>query len=118
MAEAQQRPHERAQPAVEHGTREALEQARVLQRELAERWRASTEATLRATFDIQNAAIQSGLSLVETGATAQREALERWAEATRRAQEQVLAAWQAAAQASEEVSERREDAGRGGRRPL
>jgi hypothetical protein len=51
------------------------------------------EGTIRAMFDIQNAALDTGVSLVDTTATRGRGALQQWADATRQAQRARLPAW-------------------------
>src|SRR5207245_11495460 len=66
---------------------------------------ASTEAARKASFGMQNAAIEAGLALSDATASGNREALQGWAEAMHQQQRGMLEAFQAAVHAGEGLVE-------------
>jgi hypothetical protein len=58
-------------------------------------WAASTEAALKASFGMQNAAIEAGLALSDATASGGREALQQWADAMHDQQRTMLDAFRA-----------------------
>lgn len=65
-----------------------------LNRQLFEAWEANTEAMLKATFELQNTAIQAGRTFMETGFTGNQAAYTQWVEAIHQAQKAAMEAWQ------------------------
>jgi hypothetical protein len=61
-----------------------------LSRRLLDAWLASTEATLRATFESQQVALDAGLSVLEAAAGPQAGAIRQWAAGVRAAQQAAL----------------------------
>ena len=68
-------------------------------------WVNGTEATLLGTFDVQNAALDASLSVLEAADNSSREALQQWAEAARQAQQAALEAWRTSMRATEQMAE-------------
>ena len=62
-------------------------------------WAASTEAALKASFGMQNAAIEAGLALSDATASGSREALQKWAQAMHDQQRVMLEAFHASVRA-------------------
>jgi hypothetical protein len=74
-------------------TRQIWTEGAEMNRQLLEAWMASTEATLKATFELQNSAIQAGRSFLETGYTGNQAAYNQWVEAIQQAQKAAMEAW-------------------------
>ncbi len=85
--------------AATEATRQTTEQGMQLSRQLFEAWATGAEATLRATFEMQNATLAAGRSVA--GAT-----LEQLDTAIRQAQESILQAFQANVRQGRELGER------------
>ncbi len=71
-------------------TRQVAQQGFQIGGQAFEAWAAGTEAALQATFELQNLAINSGLSLIDAMGSGNRTLFEPWADAVRRAQESAL----------------------------
>src|SRR5438128_12435148 len=108
-AEAAKRATETAKAATEAVRSYLASSPGVSQRAFAA-WAASTEAALKASFGMQNAAIEVGLALSDATATGNREALQRRAEAMHQQQRGTLEAFQAAVHAGQGPAEARSPA--------
>jgi hypothetical protein len=99
-ADNARRTTESAKAAVQ-AARGYLDQTVELNRQLLGVFSANFEAGLKASFDVQNAALANSLSLLDASATINRDALQRFAEVTRQGQQVTLKAYQAGAKAWE-----------------
>jgi hypothetical protein len=61
------------------------------------------EATLKATFEAENAALEAGISVIQTTASTDQAALRAWVDAARQAQNAALDAFRANLQATHRV---------------
>jgi hypothetical protein len=77
---------------------EAADETGDASRRVFEAWVAGTEATLRATFDAQNAALAAGLAIVDATVESQRGLVEEWRRAAEQAQQAALEAFRATVQ--------------------
>ena len=93
-AEAAKRATETARAATEAVRTYLASSPGVSQRAFAA-WVVSTEAALKASFGMQNAAIEAGLALSDATASGSREALQKWAEAMHEQQRAMLEAFHA-----------------------
>jgi urease accessory protein UreF len=76
-----------------------------MNRHLLDAWMASTEATLKATFELQNSAIQAGRSFMETGLTSNQTAYNQWVEAIQQAQKAAMEAWHVTRRAADKMKD-------------
>jgi hypothetical protein len=67
-------------------TRQGIEQSYTLNKKMLDAWTTSTEATLKASFDLQNAAIAAGKSLMEPADNYYVALYNQWADTVRVAQ--------------------------------
>ena len=67
-------------------------------------WAAGAEATLKASFEVQNAGLAAGLALLDATSTSQRAAFQEWNVAAQRAQAAALEAFQAQVRATERAA--------------
>ena len=65
-----------------------------MSRQLATIWTASVEANLKAAFDLQNAAVVAGRSLITATGGSNQTTLQQWADMVQQAQQATLEAWQ------------------------
>ena len=56
-------------------------------------WSAGAEATLKASFELQNASLSAGSALLEAATTSQRAVIQRWDTAAHGAQQAALEAF-------------------------
>jgi hypothetical protein len=82
-----------------------LDDASQFGRELLGTWSTQSEATLRAAFDAQNAAIDAGLGLFDLGVKGNRQAVEQFSAIVKRTQQAALESWQTAAKAAAKAAE-------------
>lgn len=112
MSEATRRSQDNAAPGEGvHAVQQAAQTARAYQKETTDisrkvfdAWVAGAEATLRATFDEQNAALSAGLSVVDATTGSNQGAMRQWAETARQAQQAALDAFQANVRAAEQLA--------------
>jgi hypothetical protein len=74
-------------------TRQIWTEGTEMNRQLLEAWEANTEAMLKATFELQNTAIQAGRTFLETGIAGNQAAYNQWIEAVHQAQKAAMEAW-------------------------
>jgi hypothetical protein len=72
-------------------------------RKLFEVWANGVDATLKATFDVENAALEAGISVLEATGSADQALLRQWAEAARQAQAAALEAFRANLRATQQA---------------
>jgi len=84
-------------------TRLGAEQGLRINRQMIDAWATNTEATLKATFELQNAAIAAGRTVLEATGTGNMAYMEQWADVVRRAQQATLDAWQVNKQAAKKL---------------
>jgi hypothetical protein len=72
-------------------------------RQMVEAWEMSTEATLKASFDLQNAMIAAGQKLIETPSGGNFKFVQQWADMVHQAQKSTLEAWAASKEAAEKM---------------
>jgi hypothetical protein len=71
----------------------AISGATEASRKIFEAWASGVEATLKATFDAENAALAAGMSVLEATSGADRAAMQQWADAARQAQDAAMEAF-------------------------
>ena len=74
-----------------------------INRQVMDAWAASTDATLQATFELQNAAIAAGRTVLEATGNGNLALFQQWADVVRQAQQATLDAWQASKEATEKM---------------
>jgi len=80
--------------------RVGLPQSGQVSRQVLDVWAAGTEATLKATFELQNAAIATGRALFGGAEHGELEAIRQMADVVQQAQRATLDAWQASLNAA------------------
>ncbi len=98
-AETSRRTAEGAKAAVE-ATRGFLDDSTEVSRKLFDAWVAGAEATLKGTFELQNASLSAGVALLEAGSNSQKAVLQQWNTAAKEAQHAALEAFRAQVRAS------------------
>jgi hypothetical protein len=93
-AETSRRTVDGAKAAVE-ATRGLLDDSTEASRKLFDAWTAGAEATLKATFELQNASLSAGSALLEAASTSQRTVVQQWDTAAHGAQQAALEAFRA-----------------------
>jgi hypothetical protein len=86
-------------------TRQIWTEGAAMNRQLFEAWEANTEAMLKATFELQNTAIQAGRTFMETGFTGNQAAYNQWIEAIQQAQKVAMEAWQVTRRAADKMKD-------------
>ena len=82
------------------------DQTREANRALYSAWTANVEASLRTAFDIQNASITAGLSMVDAAMAGNRGLAQQWAETTtKQAQQATLTGVRAGLSATQQIWE-------------
>src|SRR5690349_7281122 len=76
-------------------TRHSVAQGADVNHKLFEVWSAGAETTLKATFDLQNAMLNAGLSFLDNTSAGGRRALQEWIGVVHETQAHTLEAWQA-----------------------
>ena len=71
-------------------TRQGVEQSYTISRQVLDAWTTSTEATLKASFDLQNAAIAAGRSLLGPADNYNQALYKQWADTVGLAQKATL----------------------------
>jgi hypothetical protein len=99
VAETARRSAEGARTAVE-ATRAFLDDTAEVRRKLFDVWATNAEATLKANYELQNAAFATGLALFDTAATSQRTVVQQWEAAAHQVQQAGLEAFRAQIRAS------------------
>jgi prophage DNA circulation protein len=94
VAETSRRSAEGARAAVE-ATRAFLDDTDEVRRKFFDAWATTAEASLQASFEVQNAALASGLALFESAVSNQRTALTQWHAAAQQTQQAHLEAFRA-----------------------
>jgi nicotinamide mononucleotide (NMN) deamidase PncC len=72
-------------------------------RKLFSAWASGAEASLKATLEVQQAALSAGISLLSTGGSENQAAGQHWADVARQAQQAALEAFQATLRAAEQA---------------
>jgi hypothetical protein len=72
-------------------------------RKVFDAWVSGVEATLKATFDAENAALDAGLAVLDAAASTDRAGLEEWAKVARQAQDAALEAFRANLRATRQM---------------
>jgi hypothetical protein len=72
-------------------------------RKIFEAWASGVEATLKATFDAENAALAAGMSVLQATSAADQAAFQQWAEAARPAQDAALEAFRTNLRATQQM---------------
>ena len=98
-AESSRRTAEGARAAVE-ATRDLMDDATKVSRRLFDAWVTGAEATLKATFELQNASLSAGAGFVEASSKSQLTTLKQWETAAREAQQAALQAFGAQVRAT------------------
>ena len=98
-AETSRRTAEGARAAVE-ATRGFLDDSTEVSRKFFDAWVPGAEATLNATFELQNASLAAGLALLEAASTSQKAVLQQWTTAAKEAQQAALEAFRAQVRAT------------------
>ena len=93
-SEASRRTLQSAQDTMQTA-RTYLEESVEANRKLFNAYAQGIEATLRGSFEVQNAAFAAGMSFLEASTTSSRNVVQQWTEVTREAQQATLDAWQA-----------------------
>ena len=101
-ADSSRRAADNARAAVD-AARSYFDQTVDLNRQLFGVWSAGMEGGLKAAFDLQNAAMTSGLTLFDNAASINKDAIQRFAEVNRQAQQSTLKAYQAGARVVQET---------------
>ena len=91
---------------ITRASRDALAEGARLNRRLVDAWLSSSEASLKAGFELQNLAIQAGISFMEAGSRSMQIAATEWAEVVKQGQQTTVQTWGAARQAAETIQER------------
>jgi len=78
-------------------------------RKMFEAWATGVEATLKATFAAENAALAAGMSLLEAASNADRTAMQQWADAARQAQDAALEAFRTNLKATQQMMDVRRE---------
>jgi hypothetical protein len=89
--------------ANEEAVRRASAGAAAASRQIFAAWASGVEASLRATFEAENAALQAGLSVLEATAAADRDALQQWTAVARQAQDAALEAFRSQLRATQQL---------------
>jgi hypothetical protein len=89
-------------------TRQGVEQASALSKQLLDTWATSMEATLKMSFDLQNAVINAGRSLIGPEGTTNQALYYQWADAVQVAQQTTLNALDATRRLSGQLSPEKE----------
>ena len=103
-AQAARRNTETAKASIE-AARSYVDDSTALGRELLGTWSTTGEATLKAAFDAQNAAIDAGLGLFDLGLKGNRQAVEQFSALVKRTQQATIESWQTAVKAAEKATE-------------
>ncbi|HEX9635631.1 MAG TPA: hypothetical protein VGB34_09150 [Candidatus Limnocylindria bacterium] len=103
-AEAARRSTENAKASIE-AARSYFDESNTLGRDLLGTWSTQSEATLKAAFDAQNAAIGAGLGLFDLGVKGNRQAAEQFTALVKQTQRATLESWHAAVKAAEKATE-------------
>lgn len=82
--------------------RKTAERGMTMSRNFVEAWAASAEITLKASFDLQNAAINAGNSLIETMDGNTKATFQQWTDMVHQAQQATLDAWHASQRIGEQ----------------
>jgi hypothetical protein len=90
---------EGARAAVE-ATRGFLDDSTEVSRKLFDAWVAGGEATLKASFALQNASLSAGVALLEAASTSQKAIVQQWDTAAHGAQHAALETFRAQVRAS------------------
>jgi hypothetical protein len=86
-------------------TRQMWSEGTAMNRQLLEAWETNTEAMLKATFELQNTAIQAGRSILEMGLNTNQTAYHQWIEAVQQAQKATMEAWHATRRAADKMKD-------------
>jgi hypothetical protein len=81
-----------------------MDQANEAGRKLFDAWASGVEASLRASFEMQNAALSTGRAVMDASTDSSRNVVQQWTEATREAQQATLDVWQAGFRAAMQFS--------------
>ncbi len=107
--EASRRTLESTREAV-RASRDFLDQSTSISQKLFTAYTTGVTASLKAAFEVQNAALTAGLSLFESAAASDREMLRQMMETLRQSEQAALDVWQAGVRAADKMSIRNETA--------
>src|SRR6266540_5396026 len=102
-ADAARRGTETAKASIE-AARSYFDETSDLGKDLYGTWISQSEATLKAAFGAQNAALEAGLGLFDLGVKSNRQAVEQFSELVHRSQQAAFESWQATAKAAEKAA--------------
>jgi hypothetical protein len=102
-AEAARRGTETAKESLEVA-RSYFDETSDLGKGLYSTWVSQSEATLKAAFAAQDAAIEAGLSLFDVGVKSNRKAAEQFSDLVHRSQQAMLEGWQTTVKAAEKAA--------------
>ena len=80
---------------IQDAARKGVEQGYAMSKQVLDVWATSTEATLKASFDLQNAVIDAGRSLMGPAGNPNQAMYQQWADSVRMAQKATLDALEA-----------------------
>jgi hypothetical protein len=106
-AESSRRTVEDAKAAVEV-TRDLIDTVTEVSRKVFTTWVAGTEASVKATFEVQNAGAVAGLAWFDAASNSERAVLKEWDAAAREVQKAALEAFQAQTRAAARLSDKPE----------
>ena len=92
--------------AATRALREAMQQGSQVSQQVFDAWARSAEASLRATFELQNATLATGRSIVQSMGALNQSMIEQVAEAVRQAQELTMRAFEANVRQAQNLEER------------
>ena len=101
-AQAAKRGSEPAQASIEVA-RSYFDETSALGKALYGTWVSQSEATLKAAFAAQNAAIEAGLNMFDLGVKSNRQAVDQFSELIHRSQKATFEGWQATVKATEKA---------------
>jgi hypothetical protein len=102
-AQAARRGTETARESIEVA-RSYFDETSDLGKGLYSTWVSQSEATLKAAFAAQDAAIEAGLSLFDVGVKSNRQAAEQFSDLIHRSQQAMLEGWQTTVKAAEKAA--------------
>ena len=85
-------------------TRPYLDEPTEMNRCLFAAWLAGTEATVRALFDVQNAAFRAGFVLFDAALSSNCTALQHWVDVTRQSQQAIWEAWRTSIRVGDQMT--------------
>jgi hypothetical protein len=75
---------------LQEAARQGVEQSYALSKQVLDAWTTSTEAALKASFDLQNAAIEAGQAIIGPAGSPNQALYRQWTDTVRLAQQATL----------------------------